>query len=495
MKKIEVKIETLQPVILAELSGDVNLTGTRLYIPGTSIRGVFAKEYIKTREISEPHNDDNFYRWFLDGSLIFTNAYLKCGNKQYLPCPLSLQKKKGDEGHVYNIFIQEGIEDTKPCSGYIYAGNSDNGNLEKKSPETVMFFHHARDNRIKGHSTEGKIFYYEAVKEDQVFSASIIGEEKELKEFCNTFSGAMETRIGRSRNTQYGLVRMSCGGIEDYEVELEEGKEFVLTLTSPAVFYNDSGYPDASTEIMERYLSEIIGCSVTIEKAFSKTTTVENFVGIWNLKTPRETAFAEGSTFSVKLSSYEDKTNENLTRALINGIGEKTYLGFGRFLIDWIKRDSYSISPEREIPVRRPSNFMPDTVKNIFSEIVKNKLIRLVETSALGNVGKFKSSRPTNSLLGRLELMLKHSENIREFENKLRALRKPAMEALENCKKDGESLLEILQKEERVIRETDMSLVEPVLSECELKIEDFIEEIYRTYWLTIFKWLRKEKNE
>jgi len=69
-KALKLKIELKSPLIIAHQSGDSTLTKTLSYIPGTSILGVLASNYLKK-------NGDmpEFYRLFIRGGLGFKNIY------------------------------------------------------------------------------------------------------------------------------------------------------------------------------------------------------------------------------------------------------------------------------------------------------------------------------------------------------------------------------------------------------------------------------------
>ena len=125
---------------------------------------------------------------------------------------MSLHKKKGEDIKIYNL-INDEFDETKPFTKFI---NIVGDNITYYTPETIIYFHHERDSRIKGQSTEGKIFYYEALKEGQEFISYVTGEKEYLDKFKACFSSTLQARIGRSRNTQYGLIDVSLDEINAF---------------------------------------------------------------------------------------------------------------------------------------------------------------------------------------------------------------------------------------------------------------------------------------
>ncbi len=489
--RLKLRINTLEPLLIAKQSGDTNLTGTFLYIPATVIRGMFANEYIKKKNLTTPHENMDFCNLFLNGAVTFTNLYLTHDNREFFPCPLSLHTKKGEDNHkIYNL-IKDTKEETKPLGGFV---SIDDNGFEKRPPETIMYFHHTRDNRIKGCSTEGKIFYYEAIKEGQEFIGYIAGKDKYIKKFFETFrnyDALNKMRLGRSHNTQYGLVNISIGDIEEYKTNEEVDRDFDLTFISPVILYNGNGYPEPSVKNLKTYISKMLGCDGTdieIDEIYSQTAYVEHFISVWKLKTPRELALAEGSAFSIKIP---ESSMENLKMLQIEGIGEKTHLGYGRVKINWITKTDYTKKAESPKRVDKPSGQMPQLALQIFKEITKNKLLQVITASAISDVKSFQK-RPSNSLLGKLELMLKTAENIGIFRQHLNKLRKPARDKLENCKKDRISLFDHLKKVYDVKRE-DKDIVEKLMLQSDVNFNDLKEDIYRTYWLTVFRFMRMEE--
>lgn len=153
MHEIRFQITSLSPLILPFSTGDPNMVGTLKYIPGTALRGIFAKQFIKQKNLKNAHQDDTFYRWFLKGDITFTNAYITSRDEYdnvffNYPIPLSVQKKKRGTSIFDLIFEDEDFEEqTEPIEGY---GRFESSTLYMESVITCLNFHHARDRERGG---------------------------------------------------------------------------------------------------------------------------------------------------------------------------------------------------------------------------------------------------------------------------------------------------------------------------------------------------------
>lgn len=436
MQSVRLKIILESPVLLASNTGDPNMVGTHRYIPARSLRGLFAREYIKkslNRDVRNAHRDERFYRWFLHGHLRFTDAFiLTAEDGLTMPVPLSIQKeKRGKE--IYDLLHEVPDIQTKPCGGY---GRIENNRIYKSDVKVTLNFHHERD-RETGTSKEGIIFNYESIDQGQPFGALIYGSREDLDEFTKIFSDGIYY-LGRSRNNQYGKVYIKFNADFNELTQPEDLKpgKLSLTLLSDTIIYNEYGFPATDITSLER----VIGCP--IEKSFIKTSEIECFISRWRLKTPSEVSFSAGSTFLIDIP--DEDALKRLLQLQVKGIGERTEEGFGRFILGIQKEDRLTVTEEQTI-VSKPSSPPPATVKEIISETLKSHITAIVIREAIKKVEGVKNL-PTPSLAGRLLLMLRDSKNMEDFKKHLKNLRKTARDKLEDCRVDSGSLLEFMNK-------------------------------------------------
>lgn len=523
MHSIIYRITTLSPLMFAANTGDPNMVGTKQYIPGTAIMGLFASGYINKKSLAKgAHKDAKFYKWFLRGGLIFTNALILCREdinkeRKNFFIPLSIQEDKDKKNSIYDLLLYEDDSDiqTKAIMGF---GRIAGEYLYTQSVKTSLNFHHERDPNT-GTSREGRIFNYESIDPGQSFEGSILGDEDDLKEFLSIFPEEEQTiYLGRSRNSQYGKATLEIisrepkeytGEIDDINSTLDES-ELTMTMLSDTMIYNEYGYSTTDTWTLERLLSNYLGKEVRIKKAFIKAEDVETFRSIWRLRTPSENCFAAGSCFV--LTGINSSDRDKLLELQRHGIGERRGEGFGRVVFGWheneklTKRDSKPPTPER------PSE-IPEEIKGIVKKILLDMIKRIIEHKALQEANKFRNL-PSKSLLGRLEAMVRsmsredflkildEPEKDKEQETK-KSLRKTARDKLQACNNGNHKLLEFLKEKEisleLILKEKECSdlNIKEILGELNIEPEELeTEGHYKTYFTTFFAQMRKSlKNQ
>ncbi len=500
MHRLRYKIKTVSPVLISSISGDVNMIATMDYIPGTTILGLFAARYIKKNKLNDAHIDKHFYNWFLNGSLKFSNAYLTVYHEEreieLLPTPLSIHKEKADENNILNLIMNETEELTMPVGKYSYVSS---GDILIESPEKIINFHHSRD-RLKGHSEEGTIFNYESLIEEQAFSGFIFGKKEDLGQFKDIFGDKVFAHVGRSKNTQYGKAEIELLNIDEFKVDELEDNELTVTFISPAILLNKFGYPEISIDVLKEYLANFLNLNegdFDIERPFAKSESVENFVSVWRLKKPLDKAFSAGSTFNIKFKNIlSDELKERLKALQIEGIGERKNEGFGQIKINWELEETFNKKEPKKQEIDRPHGNPPPIVKEIFSIVARKSIEGEVEKEAFNRAKEFNKNRLSNSLLGRLELILKASASDKDFKNKIEKLREIAKGQLKRCRNERLTLYDELMSESPDLENIFNNLIKGLDQIANLaqfnfrKDKGFKNELYRLYWLTFFRRMR-----
>jgi len=518
--QLRYRIKTLSPIILPQISGDTNMVSTMDYIPGSAILGIFANKYVKENKLGlDAHKDRNFHSWFLNSNLCFTNAYLSEMDEtavvEYYPVPFSINYLKTDENQIFDLMFKEIGEQTKYPRSYCYIRNND---IRFASVNRSINFHNARKNRLKGRSDDGAIFNYESIDQNQEFVGRIIGAEKELKLFLGKFESEMKVRIGRSKNTQYGQVVLTLLSNEPEifvsEIPLFKPEEvnstFTLTFLSSTIIYDRNGFPSTSLMDLKSYLADNLEVNlgnIRISKAFMKSEIVETFVSKWLLKKPSETAIKAGSCFCISIEGFNDNTRKLILELLETGIGERKGEGFGRFAIDLQKigeKNREYKQPEtgkqNSVKPEKPDGEIPDTIRDLMKNAILNSYNTLIESRALSRCKGFcenKNRIPSNSLLGKLELMIKDSSNSEELVKKMDKLPGLTREKLERCRDKNVNLFNFINSRESGILEdlnpeADLKGAGTLIN---LNLEDDDElrfKMYSHYWLTFLASMRKE---
>lgn len=514
MHQIHYRIKTLSPILLTRMTGDRNMVSTLDYIPGSAVLGIFAKKYIELNKLgNKAHEDHYFYQYFLNSGLCFTNAYLtrKDGkeNATYYPTPFSIHTSKKNDTDIFDLIIKY-KEETENIGNFC---NIKDDKINFISARKAINFHHAREDRLKGHSDEGIIFNYESLDPWQEFSGWIIGKQTDLNTILDLIDSPMKINIGRSRHIQYGEGELELiFDIPDTPVSEITALDptimnnpFILTFWSPAIFYNECGFPSTLLSAFKNYLSSHLGVhaeTIHITNSFKKIEMIENFISIWQLKRPSDVCIKAGSCFEIEIDDLDDRIKNSLAELQVAGIGERTGEGFGRFLINMQSKEKYKSQNMIEQENKMPIGNIPEVTQTIIKNVITKFYLTLVEVQALDDCQGFcipKDRIPTNSLLGKLTLIVKESKNVGHLINKVSELPSTATDNIRNCKNDQVNLLEFIGTSNDYI--IDILNHDSDLKKCCNLItfepnadEVLMNKIYSHYWLTFLAVMRKEKK-
>ncbi len=459
---ITVTIKTKAPVVLARQFGEQNTVFTETSFSGNQLRGILASEFIRNfmnRQTKSAYKNGHFFHFFLSDDLVYSPLCLENTG----PIPLNIHGFKGfDDKDLIDVFGRDKLPDdgkrliTKPIkkSG-VFAENK----YRKSEPSTSFFFHNSRENRSAGRSTkdqtEGGIFYYEAIDEDQVFTGKITGSKVLLNELSRLFNEPIHTQTGKSRSAQYGDVVISFSKVESIDNTHESGKgsdrslkkrRFLLTLQSPLILFNDFGFPEPTIVEFKKALKEVLGeDEFVIPKSAVMHTFIEQYNSIWKSKSGKMNAFKDGSVFVVE---REYKSAFQMPEEIM--LGELQEQGFGKIKIEPYERDGkeaqrYGLLKETDSCQKsmNAENNAEATTIAILNDIIKDfgekSKNTEIKTRAVNDAGKYKS-KLKGHLIGRLEMMIKEadasSEKGFQYVNKwIKDIKdKPAEESLKAAK-------------------------------------------------------------
>ena len=474
MYQLNLSIQTLAPVIIASKYGEINTINSQKYIPGTTILGLLAWQFLKADKHSNEPNAD-FYHIFLDGGITFTDAWFTRKNEYdedttFYPTPLSLRAMKQNEQELYDfLFVKDDFdEQTQSVNKFI-------SKEERKltQPDLELHHHHQRD-RIKGSPVDGQIFTYEAISPHQVFKAKIKGEKEWLQKLIQKCGQQWTGWIGRSRNSQYGQVKIDLD--DPVEIEPFPGiqTEVVLTMLSHTLIYNKNGFPETSAKALEDYLF-----GAAVKKAVIKNTFIENFVGIWGFKKPSEMAFMAGSSFLLDLRNADA---DKLAALQTKGLGERTGEGLGQIKIEnppeWAKNEDELNKPiefsefSRNAEVEEPDFDMPSRAKSIIKSIVDNEIYDRIRCHAAEDLKSFKNL-PKGYLISRIQRFLSYRKNdMDNFTTDINAMKDIARQHLNQCRNNKTTLKMLLSDKnlmriDKIMSREDMQTIQDICDEID----------------------------
>ncbi len=444
-KQIEINMNdeteaTLKILLKAEselMLSKQNAEDSENYIPGSNILGSIAKKYIEANNINDFEKiPSEFIELFLNGTVKYSNAYITDkAKKEFYPIPFSYAKVKNTSDQFYNKMFnvdEEGIQ-LSSITGKFVTLDDDNYIKEVEMSEN---YHHqrAKDNKI-GRALQiedgGSLYQYNVIGANQYFLANITGKVKDLKKLLPYIKENDVLRVGKSKNTEYGKLRIINIVPEEVSKEQKEYKKFAVILTSDVVLL-DNGKATTNKETLIEKIKDIVGQDIELERAFINYTKVSGYNIIWNLPKEQMEAFKTGSVLVFNaLNSISAK--ESYT------IGQRRVEGYGNIKIIDIANKTAKLDLKEES--KKQSNETNDNsnkkievglIYSTLKESIKNSILDETVGKALENIEKTNYSL-NNSTIGRLMLMLEQSKTIAEFFENFGAIKNS--EKLEKVKK------------------------------------------------------------
>ena len=523
LAKIDIQIDTLEPVVISQKNNTTVLTNSADYISGSILRGMLAGMYIrKFGGGDRVHEDAAFQRLFLSSNVRFVDANPLAGGQRSFALPFSLMKEKVN-GDVQDIlFAKDSQKGYKGIKGY---GIVSDGKICMAHVGKSVSLHMSRNlenERISGKSEEGHIFNYEAIDAGQSFAGEIIGSKDALQEMSEKLFSEKEcfVYIGRSKYSQYGRCRLSASEVQDvdYTGMIREAidEKGLLALRADTPYLPEWQNVDAAASLQELAdkLSELCpGMSFAVQGAsvVSKQVTIANFVQVWNLKRAEEPALAAGTVFQLSCRScdgtggWTDEAVAAVEQLLLGGLSRRSSEGFGQFR-PWQQQELKMGSSLEDAPAAKPvfSEEMKETVQHILLNRMKGEIRRLAADDAAQKCGSLSRH---NHLFSRMEqemLTVKAQSGTRKaFNQYMEACIRPGSPAEKNLKGisyGGHTLLDILQGKYASPYAENFSWQEIMGKEIDALAKDVdftlpepeSDELYYEYWLWFFRHARKQ---
>ncbi|TYQ15721.1 UNVERIFIED_CONTAM: CRISPR-associated protein Csx10 [Acetivibrio alkalicellulosi] len=328
----------------------INSDDTLTFIPGSSLYGYFANQFIKSNNNKRTREFDSLF--LKDDSILFSNAYISDDEGgSYFPIPASIMKNKNEPKKKdiidYTKVSGEDKKGLKPLKGtYI---NFKNSNITFKKPDTILHYHHRRpSDKGMGHvykkenaSVEetGTLFNYNAIKKGQEFKGSIILKKDQLDTLMNLVPEDGIINIGKSKTAEYSHVKISFEDALNEEIyNFKSGDIFSIVLTSPALLLDaKKGVFSCNPELLaleikkELELLESDGeFKIIQEKSLFKFTSIGGFNIKWGLLKQQYEAFNMGTVITFE---YNGSKEINLPSNPYIPIGVKCNEGYGQWRI------------------------------------------------------------------------------------------------------------------------------------------------------------------
>lgn len=251
MTRIGLSVTTQSPLLLSESPPAHNLSETLEFIPGNSIRGVLAQQYLDQGGKPE---DDLFESLFLSGVTKYGFGFVN-GSQ---PIPLSARSCKYDpgfenEGHgVIDLLLSHQEDNVCPiCKKTVdyFTGFWDSGSKKQCEVHKRLITRTAIDP-LRGSASSGQLYSQRVIEEGQTFHSTIETESELSSALDKLIEPSLLGGIGRGRSRGQGWVRIkkkdppshSWGPAEErfHRFQNEASSTLlVVTLLTDAVFQDE----------------------------------------------------------------------------------------------------------------------------------------------------------------------------------------------------------------------------------------------------------------
>lgn len=431
MRVITYRITLLQPVLVTALEGDPNEGRAFDYIPGSVLRGAIIGRYLRTHNQTElDAADPKIRRLFFDGTTRYLNGYpLDRLGKRTLPTPISWQREKGNETHIYD-FAVEIPDDDKQWQGvsepFCSLGEPEDGGRRKVrllQPDHHIAVHTARTRRFgrampaividpsKG-DTPGAVYRYDALAADQTFQAVILCDDSDAALIKSWLTG--EVTLGGSRSGGYGRAKLEFVTDMDGEGWRETGAalvpdadaKLIITLLSDALMRDDNGQFVVDPRIVTKVLSNRLGVQLNLKQAFLHGEPVGGFNRKWGLPLPQALAIKMGSVFVFDKPDCDEAELRALER---EGIGERRAEGFGRLAVNWHTEGELEVDSTPSSTTIPSVTIPPDSdSERLLKQMAERMLRRRLDERLVAKVNTLEIVRPpSNAQLSRLRNIIR----------------------------------------------------------------------------------------
>lgn len=404
--KIKLLIRLDSPIMISSNKASESMD----YIPGSTILGYFAGQYINKYKEA----DENFYKFFVNGQedgLYFSNFYISDKNySRYFPAPVTCKKEKTSEGVCYNSVFYKKDRKQNPSKSLtnkyirdidIYSfGKLPDSKSSKEDKckneyeidkerfvevKKEVFYHHARpvddeDGKKSKDKAIDTFYQYNAISADQYFIGEIKGSKEGLKTIVDLLNiNNCKMRIGKSKTAQYGsvtVVKYKEEKSDEIKISVNNGNELAVVAQSHIMLLDDFGGNIIKPEkIVKKIAEKLFGKEdaqkycVNEKMSFIKVDQIGGYNRKWNLERPPVPAIAPGSVFTFIYSGDKKEINKYIS------IGERQNEGLGKMYV-WVKdavsNDNLALKEKDWISTSNKEKAKTPDLENVLSLLINN---------------------------------------------------------------------------------------------------------------------------
>ena len=387
------------------------------YIPGSSLLGAFAAQYIKE------YGEECFSDVFLSEKVRFGNLYISDKNGGvFHPAPrfLARVKSPGVQPDGIQNMIANRSQDEKKSTPPQYKPLK-RGYFSKtlgyKEAQTEIVYHNALNTKESAENNGG-LYTQQCVSSGQYFKGYILADGKTMKKLYPLLKdGAVS--FGRSKTAQYARCFVISADVSaeagKASVHVNAGKTAAFLCESDIVLMKGGGYTVALADLCGALFDKagIPAPSVSINRFTNISCKVVSGYNVkWNHKKPQFPVIRAGST--VVIEAVQD-----IDTPLEFTIGERRNEGYGRIL--FLPDASACQCHDQGDAHTEPLTFdvvSSDLLKAAKKQKDQEELIAIAIADADGLEKRLNASQ-----VGRLTLMCRESRSIEDFASRVNSIK------------------------------------------------------------------------
>lgn len=425
---ISYKIKALENLKISSSGNQVDNEYSIGYIPGSTIRGAFIKNYIQKFNIKDIERDEQASSLFFKGKMKFINAYPIREAQRTLPFPLcfysskdvireftygisvnKISANKSISKYIVNELDEDVREDYKKIKLGEFSVNDFSGDLTAVNVSKVQTLHIAKKKEDKD---KNYLFRYETIKAGEEFKAyiSFDGDKKEVEKYLDLINERI-VYLGGSKGSGYGKCKI-------YDVKILENNPEITDIDYDDVDFYDEFYLYAISDIIstDEY-GQVIGYinpkilkeklnleNVKLEKSSIETCVVAGYNNKWGTRLAQYKCIKAGSVFKY---SFKGEIDIELLKELMNeGIGLRKEEGYGRFII----LDDFSVGrfwaedykDRKEIKLEKLSSKEKNNLEQIFKNIYSVQVEKSIDNYIYKITNSMNSKSANENQIGKL---------------------------------------------------------------------------------------------
>lgn len=336
MMMLELDIEAVTDLSLSSSNHTLGDAQTHDYIPGRTLWGALASHAYRSGMA-----EDEAFRLFHQGAVRILDAVPATGSARTYPAPGCWHRPKESDAGVLHNFVLESVRDkckTQQCKPLKQGWFTPAG--ERLELERAYSLRTAVDP--SGKARDGLLYGLPVLRAGSTFWCAIVGEEKDIDKLRPLLK--RDLRVGRSRNAELGVVRISIRKAPIQKLDPGQGKATQLSFlcVSRCIFRD----PASGSPVLEPPPTAFGlpgDWTLELSSSFLRTARIVHFNSKRGRPERERFALERGSVLTYRGTNPIELHQVSSFTAL--GVGEDCGHGYGEVLVapNWL------VEPERQV--------------------------------------------------------------------------------------------------------------------------------------------------